>query len=160
MLKKPRNKEFWITNSLTNKDVSLADLALTIRARESRNLLDSKHYHYTAEQLKKSMESGSLYNKRAYIKIRQYAPKPIIKPGLYISKEGRPAMPLRSRIQIENKTYEDFKVLDELDHINEQELRMSEEKFAAEYSDEAVYDDHRPALAVDNKYNTKDKEDE
>ena len=54
---------FWITN-ISNRNVSLSDLNITIKAKSSVNLLDSKHYSYKVEQLEKSLQSGSLYKKR------------------------------------------------------------------------------------------------
>src|SRR5574338_1468911 len=64
---------FWLTN-ISNANVSLADLNLTIKAFSSVNLLDKKHYKYTLEQLEKSQESGSLFNKRDRIVVRNVPP--------------------------------------------------------------------------------------
>src|ERR1700757_2861428 len=64
---------FWVTN-ISNRNVSLTDLNLTIPAFRSVNLLDQKHYKYTLEQLQKSQESGSLFRKKSILFVRQVAP--------------------------------------------------------------------------------------
>ena len=55
---KNKKMEFWVTN-ISSTNVSLSDLALTIKARSTVNLLDEKHYNFTLEQLLKSKASVS-----------------------------------------------------------------------------------------------------
>lgn len=100
-------KEFWITN-VSKKDVSLRDLAFTLRARTSRNLLDAKHFHYTLEQLEASATNGSLYAKSNMIKIRRVAPVVPVKPGIYVQNEPRMGRGLRSQVTIVEKRLEDL----------------------------------------------------
>ena len=69
-------QNFWITN-ISNRNVSLSDLNLTIKAYSSINLMDSKHYNYSIEQINKSVLNGSIYNKRNKIFVRKVAPVPI-----------------------------------------------------------------------------------
>jgi len=114
--------EFWVSN-VCDKNVTVGDLALSIRSRTHVNLLDSRHYNLTKEQLELSAKSGSLYAKRDKLKIRQVAPEIVVQPGFHVS-----AMPLhmaqaglRSNVVIEDKIYE------ELDFSTE-----SEEKFASD----------------------------
>jgi hypothetical protein len=120
-------KEFWIKN-ISKTDVSLGDLALIVPHERNMNLLDSKHFSYTLEQLEKSAASGSLFRKRDKIKIRKVAPEIIVKPGIYISNEPRGTIP-RSLVVIEEKRYE--------------ELEISDEKFAEEFAaiDEDTFKD-------------------
>ncbi len=123
MVRKAKNEhEFWVSN-VCDKNVTVGDLGLSIPARKNVNLLDSKHYSLTLEQLETSAKSGSIFKKRDKLKVRQVAPEILIKPGYYVS-----TMPLhmaqqgfRSNVVIEDKKYE------ELDFSTE-----SEEKFAAD----------------------------
>jgi hypothetical protein len=66
--------EFWVTN-LSNRNVTLADLNISVPARSSVNLLDDRHYSFTEIQLRVSAENGSIYNKRDKIVVRKVAPK-------------------------------------------------------------------------------------
>lgn len=106
---------FWITN-ISDRNVSLADLNLTIKAWSSINLLDKKHYSYSLEQLKKSAENGSLMLKRDKIAIRRLAPE-VEKKNLSISQNY---IPDRSRSVMEIK-YEQYEELDIFDAIPEED---------------------------------------
>jgi hypothetical protein len=66
--------EFWV-NNISDKDVMLGDLRIKIPARRGVNLMDKRHYSYTYEQLKESMQSGSIYTKQAYIKVGKGPPQ-------------------------------------------------------------------------------------
>lgn len=66
--KSPNKPEFWVTN-ISNKNVCLSDLALTIPAKRSYDLLNSRNFSYTEEQLVASAESGSMWIKRKFIKM-------------------------------------------------------------------------------------------
>lgn len=143
---------------MSDKDVSLADLRLTIRAHQSRNLLDAKHYKYTYEQLLESAKSGSIFKKSSYIKVRDAKPQVPVKPGVYVAKGTRLQGTLRSNVQV---IYPKFADLDSPEVDDKQ--KMIDEAFALEQADAAAYDDHRPALTVDKKYNevsTDEDEDE
>lgn len=62
MIVNVNKNEFYVIN-ISNRNVSLRDLYLTIPKYKKINLL-SKHYNYTLDQLIKSATSGSLYKKR------------------------------------------------------------------------------------------------
>ena len=64
---KKLEEQFWVMN-ISNRNVSLSDLGLTIPAFKTVNLLDSKHYSLDKETLEASAESGSLYKKKSKIK--------------------------------------------------------------------------------------------
>ena len=68
---------FWVTNISPN--VTLADLALNIKAYMTVNLLDARHYKYTMEQLQKSRQFGSIFNKRDKIIVRET--EPVLSPN-------------------------------------------------------------------------------
>lgn len=123
-------KEFWIVN-ISKKNVCLRDLALTIYSRRSMNLLDSKHFSYTLEQLETSAASGSIFAKSTMIKVRKVAPQPAVKPGIYVLNEPR-NLPLRSQVVIVNKKLEDLLAVDD-------DALVSDQKFAMDFiSDDEV----------------------
>jgi hypothetical protein len=102
---------FWVTN-LTPMNVSLADLNLTVKAFSSVNLLDKKHYSYTLEQLQKSAESGSLFNKRDRIAVRKIAPE-ILTANVPLLRETFIPTRERSVLAIKEENYEELNVTDE-----------------------------------------------
>lgn len=118
-MKKEQQNEFWITN-ISNKNVMLADLAFSIKAKSSYNLLDANHFSYTLSQLQQSSESGSIYKKRRYIKIRKSAPKIYTEPGVYMSQQNR-TVPSRTNVKIKEEHYD--------------ELNLSDEQFASDFAE-------------------------
>lgn len=142
MMKKPLKREFWVTNIAPDRDVGLSDLRVTIRHGQSCNLLDSRHYSYTLEQLQASAETGSIKAKSRFIKVREIQPQPVIKPGLYVAKSGRIVEPLRTNVEINIPYYEELDVEAEkesLEKLAEEEAEMAQE-------------DQRPVLGVDKIY--------
>lgn len=121
------NKEFWVSN-ISNMNVTLADLALNIKARSSINLLDSRHYKYTLEQLQNSAEKGSIFKKRDKIFVRKLAPE-ILKSNLQFNREA--AIPSRERSVLEIKQ----------NHYEELSISVSDEEFANEHADMADIND-------------------
>jgi len=124
-----KNKAFWITN-ISNRNVSLADLNLTIPAFSSINLLKHGHYYYTVEQLEKSAKDGSIYNKRDKIFVRKVEPETIT---MNIPWNEETFIPDRSRslFQIKQEKYA--------------ELDLSDEAFAEENA-EIAEQDREPIL--------------
>jgi hypothetical protein len=117
-MKQKKNREFWVSN-VSEKNVCLADLALTVPARRHINLLDSKHFSYTLEQLEKSRDSGSLFKKSRLVKVREVAPEPLVKPGKYKSKTPMfMKYNLRAAPEIEEPYFEELDV-DEVSFANE-----------------------------------------
>jgi hypothetical protein len=115
---------FWVTN-ISARNVSLADLNLTIKAYSSVNLLDKRHYQYTAEQLTKSVESGSIWKKRDKIIVRKLEPE-IFKANVPMTRETFIPSRERSVLVIKEEKYE--------------ELNVSDEDFAKENADTAELD--------------------
>lgn len=126
---------FWVTN-LTNMNVSLADLDLTIKAFSSVNLLDSRHYDFTLEQLEKSYASGSLYKKRDRIVRRKIEPE-ILQANLPLIKETFIPTRERSVLEIKETKYE--------------ELEITDEEFAKENAETAAMDEQKPLVASNHK---------
>lgn len=104
-------QSFWVTNT-SNRNVSLADLNLTIRALTSVNLLDSRHYQYTLEQLQKSVDSGSLAAKRDKIVVRKNAPI-VEKKTLPFDRETFMPSRERSVFSIKEEYYEELTITDD-----------------------------------------------
>jgi len=123
MRKIVKELEFWVSN-ITDLNVCLSDLALTIPSRKNVNLLDSRHYSYTLEQLEASAKSGSLKAKSDKLKVRKVAPEILVKPGVNVSTMPRfiAQNSQRTKIIINEEKYE--------------ELQVSEEKFAEEMSED------------------------
>lgn len=114
-----KKKSFWLTNT-SKRNVSLADLNLTIKAMSSINLLDTRHYYYTLEQLEKSAANGSLFKKRKFLFIRKTDPE-MIKMNIPLNKETYISSRQKSLLEIKEEFYE--------------ELNVSDEQFAAENAD-------------------------
>jgi hypothetical protein len=130
--------EFWVTN-MSPMNVTLADLALNIRAFSTVNLLDSKHYSYTLEQLLKSKESGSLFKKRDKIAVREQAPpkkKPDVIPFIQSS-----VIPDRTRsiYQVDDKEYEELQ-------MSQEDQKKQDEIYAQENADLAELDAQRSVI--------------
>ena len=103
---------FWVTN-ICNKNVSLADLRLSVKAHTTVNLLDSRHYSYSLEQLQASAASGSIHAKQSMIKVRMVAPQVFKRINIELSNQSRPSPNLYSPVTIENVEYEELNVSDE-----------------------------------------------
>ena len=112
-------KEFWVAN-MSNKDVSLGDLYLTIRAYASVNLLNKKHYYYTWKQIYDSVTSGSIFKKKDKIIPRKLPPK-VQRLTITIDKESAVPGREKSIFEFKEEKYE--------------ELDLSDEKFAEENAD-------------------------
>lgn len=125
---------FWITN-ISNRNVSLTDLNLTIKAFSSVNLLDKKHYDYSLEQLQASVSGGSLSKKRDKLFVRRLAPTIIKKTTAFNSESMIPTRE-RSLYNIKEEHYE--------------ELAVSDEDFAKDNADTAQIDDNKQILLKDS----------
>lgn len=112
---------FWLTN-ISNRNVSLTDLALTVKAFTSVNLLDAKHYSYTQEQLEKSAKNGSLFKKRHLLKVRKGAPAQQ-NADMLIERDAIIPTRQRSVLDIKEKNYEELNITDEqfMEEMSEQD---------------------------------------
>jgi hypothetical protein len=114
-----KKEEFWVMN-ITNRNIMLSDLSLNIPAKRFYNLLDSKHFYYTKEQLEKSLKEGSLYKKSDKIKKCEAKPK-FMAPARKKLSEQPMQMRKRSAVKVTTPQYE--------------ELIISDEKYAEEMSE-------------------------
>lgn len=130
MRNKNNKPEFWVTN-ISSMNVSLTDLNLTIKAFVSVNLLDSRHYKYSLSELQLSAASGSIYKKRDKLVIRKNAPD-IMTPNVAINKDSIIPGREHSILAIKEEYYE--------------ELKISDEEFAAENADTADLDTKKQIL--------------
>jgi hypothetical protein len=122
-MKRITEPEFWVTN-ITKRNVCLSDLRLVVPAYRSWNLLDSRHFSYNIDILLKSAESGSLFKKNSMIKVRQFAPEPIVKPGIYVSPAPLFIKKLSQQVMI---TLEPEPKYDDLDFDMEREEDLANE---------------------------------
>lgn len=143
-IRKSKEKEFWLINTSVKKDVSIADLRITIRKGARINLL-SKHYSFTHEQLLESARSGSIFKKRHLLAVREVEPPPIKQNMVLEVSKPRVLVPLRNPETDIKSPY-----IEELD-FEEDFLGQTDEQFAAEQAEAAMMD-HAPALAVDKKF--------
>lgn len=101
---------FWITN-ITNTDIHLSDLNVTIRAKASVDLLH-KQYKLTLEQINKSQSNGSI-SKRAGKLFKRNLPPEKVKEQI-IEKSQVPLLrPRRSVLEITEKKYSELEMSDE-----------------------------------------------
>jgi hypothetical protein len=114
------SEQFWITN-VSNMNVSLADLALSVPARKTINLLDRRHYSFTKEQLEASEASGSLFKKRSKIKKRKVPP--ITETRQMVEVDFNAVVPSRRRSVVK------------IEHIQYDELELSDDLFAEQTAD-------------------------
>lgn len=142
-----KNKEFWIAN-ISNRNVTLSDLSISIRAGHSINLLDPKQGYHTEEQCEKSLASGSLFLKRHLIK-KRVIPPAIVNGKVYkIAIDNKATVPSKPRSIYEVKVteYEELKLSSEEEDIRQKEF----ESIAAEV-DEMTELDRAPLIAKDPK---------
>jgi hypothetical protein len=134
-MKMTSKQEFWITNC-SPRNVTLADLALNIKSFSTINLLDSNHYTYTIEQLLKSKESGSLYNKRHLVKVREVSPLKKEISQIPILRNTSIPDRQRSLYKMNAKEYEELKV-------SVEDQKKQDEIYAQENADLAELDEQR-----------------
>jgi hypothetical protein len=102
------NKSFWITN-ISNKNIVLGDLNITIQAGMSINLLK---YNFSLEQLNKSYHSGSLFRKRDKLILGKQPPQKC-KHAILINYNAVIPSRERSIEQIKQQVYEELNISDE-----------------------------------------------
>lgn len=117
---------FWITN-ISKMNVSLSDLNLTIKAYSSVNLLDKRHYQYTEAQLRKSVDSGSIFKKRDKLVERKIAPE-VFKSNMTLTRETFIPSRERSILIIKEENYEELNVSDEQFAKDNVDLVAADEK--------------------------------
>jgi hypothetical protein len=130
---------FWVTN-FSNRNVTLADLAVNIRAYTSVNLLDKRHYQYTLEQLEKSEKEGSIFNKRTFIK-KRLIPPVVVKEEMPFLKETVIPSRERSTLVIKETHYEELE-------ISEDDQKKKDEEYADENAELADMDSIKPVITI------------
>jgi hypothetical protein len=103
------NKSFWITN-ISDRNVSLSDLNISVPAMSSVNLLDINHYSFTESQVANSAKNGSIFRKSDKIVVRKVPPKtPLSKRPIEII---HPLLPNRSKsiYEIKVQEYEELNI--------------------------------------------------
>lgn len=142
------NEELWVTNISGTQDLSISDLRITIRHGSSINLLATNKrgkflYNFTKQDIEKSLKDGSLFKKSNLLKVRRISPIVLNHRIDVANSGGRPSSRLnRKATEIETFEYPD------LDFEEDESV----EKFAEQTAD-LDFEDRRPALVVDPKYN-------
>ena len=158
-----KKKEIWITNISTKQDISLGDLHLTVRRGQSYNLLDSKHFYYTEDEIKASIATGSIFKKSSVIKVRENEPKKYVMKIEMVNLKNavergmNTVRVVRKHIPLEKLQYDDLDFKEDNIEQNASLDHESDEKYAAEMAEIDTMD-HRPALMVDQKLKDMDKE--
>ena len=106
---------FFVIN-VSDRNVCLSDLALTIPAGRCYDLLND-NFHYTIDQLKSSLEEGSLYKKRDKIKIGKGRPE-LIEAGSRTISEYPIITRNRSVVKVEEKVWDEL-ILSDDDYANQ-----------------------------------------
>jgi len=106
MSKSSDKPSFWCINT-SDRNVCLSDLAITIPAGRHWDLLDSKRFTFTIEQLKASMKSGSIYKKRDKIKIGKGQPQIASLPKRVVSEYPIHVRP-RSAVIVEDPQFDEL----------------------------------------------------
>lgn len=114
--------EWWVIN-ISQMNVCLSDLGITIPAGRSWNLLDAKHFSFNIDELEKSKKDGSLFKKRDKIRIGKTHQQIPEKKRIELSSQPIQTRN-RSAIKIDNPNYEDSDWL------------FSDEEYAEEMSKE------------------------
>lgn len=109
--KNNNQKSFWVIN-VSDRNVSLTDLNITIPARSSVDLL-SNHYYFTEEQLNNSINSGSLFKKSDKIKKRLIAPVDPNKKSITMDKTNPLIKHTLSIYEIKQEKYDQLEISDE-----------------------------------------------
>jgi len=101
-------KEIWITN-FTKKDILIEDLGVKIPKMSIVNLF---RYNLLEENILKSIQSGSIFKKSKYIRVRHTAPE-FRKERKLVSDQ--PSIRLqKSGFTQEKKEYDELRIDDEL----------------------------------------------
>jgi hypothetical protein len=133
-----KESPFWVTN-ISSRNVTLADLALNIRAFSTVNLMDKKHYSYSLEQLIKSKESGSIFKKSDKIVVRNLPPPNIEKEKMPFLKDSVRPSRARSLYNIKEEDYEELQV-------SLEDQKVQDEIYAKDNADLAELDSQRSII--------------
>lgn len=105
-------KTFWVTN-ISNRNVTLSDLLVTIPAGKSVDLLSRGYPHLSESMLENSLKSGSLFIKRDKVVKRILPPNAINKYLFNIDENAFLPNQPRSLLEIKEDKYEELEISDE-----------------------------------------------
>jgi len=123
-VKKTGPKSFWITN-FSNRNVSLADLNITLPAGKSIDLLAYKGATFGLAELEKSLTSGSLYHKKHLVSKRLVPPGQPLKNEITDTTYRLVPKP-RSVIEIKEEQFDELNISDE--QFADQQAELSEDR--------------------------------
>lgn len=104
---------FWVTN-ISNRDITLHDLGVVVRAKNSINLLNPRHYHLTLAECEKSEKTGSIFQKKGAI-IKRKGPPTINSLSFKMAIDHDAIIPDRTHsiYEIKQEQYDELIVSDE-----------------------------------------------
>jgi hypothetical protein len=105
-------KTFWVVN-ISDRNVTLSDLLVTIPAGASINLLSKGYPHLSEPILQKSLESGSLFAKRDKIVKRIIPPSGKVERKFMVDEDSFLPNQPRSLLEIKEEKYDELDVSDE-----------------------------------------------
>ena len=121
-------KDFWISN-VSKRMVSISDIGILLQPYQSVNLLDSRHYAISEEQIRSSLANGGLYRARDKVYVRKVPPVVTPKPGIKIKMEENLEFPSQVRSIIKHKQF------------NYEELHITDDEYALQNAELAEEDD-------------------
>lgn len=124
-------EEFWIRN-ISNRNVCIGDLRLSIPPFVAINLFDTKRYRISKEDIQKSFISGSLSKKKDYIIKINNKLESIHNLNIKLSEIPILHKPRKNVVEVTQEIHD--------------ELLISDEDFAKENADFAE-DDRKPVIS-------------
>jgi len=123
-------QDFWVTN-ISNRDITLHDLGVVVRAKTSINLLNKRHYHLSLKELENSLNKGSLFTKQKIV-IKRKGPPTLNSLSFKMAVDYNAIIPTRTHsvYEIKQEQYD--------------ELIVSDEQFAEENVDTVEMDKQPP----------------
>jgi hypothetical protein len=126
-IKSQTSEQFWVSN-ISDMNVSLSDLGLTIPARKTVNLLDKRHYSFSQEELALSAVSGSIFKKKSKVVVRKVPPVFETRQLLEVDYNALAPSRRRSIVQIREERHEELEVSDDM--FAEQMADLTDEKLS------------------------------
>lgn len=126
---KSQNTGQFLVSNISNMNVSLSDLGLTIPARKTVNLLDKRHYNFSEEELTISATSGSIFKKKAKVVVRKVPP--VFETRQLVEVDRNAVVPSRRRsaVQIKEEHHEELEISD--DTFAEQMADLTDQNYSA-----------------------------
>lgn len=122
-------KSFWISN-VSKRLISVSDIGILLQPYQSINLLDSRHYSLTEDQIQTSLTTGALSRVKDKVVVRK------VPPGIAKMRGG-------SRLQVEENSEYPSQVRSIIEHkeFNYEDLHITDDEYAAQNAELSEEDD-------------------